>query len=301
MNSGFVIVLVALLLLFVAVRLIKPVAPGVSAFEIKRLAGEGDRRAMVWRERLRVAPFLLALRSFASLLVVYGIYGVLGILLNGWAAAALTIALVLGAAWATRIRVVSRLRERLYERLEPRLLKLWAARRWFFFLPPAPFAESTVISSEPELVHAISRMRFLGEDRRSLIRSALEFTGLSVRDGMSGRRAIHAVDKGEVLGPLVLDGLYKTGRRTFVVTDGSLDAVIGVLHLDRLTNLTENSPTALNAMSPDVAFIDADAPITDGLAYLRSSKAPFLVVQDDGRTVGLLGMDNILRCLFEAE
>lgn len=250
-----------------------------------------------------MAPFVRSLRQVVSLIILLGIAQALtGLMTSGWTADFLTIILALAVAWLERWSVVRRAGERLYYRLESKQRWLYARRKYFAFLPVDTSEPDARIDSEAELLHLLNHASFLEPERRTLIHSALEFTGLSVSDAMSGRRSIHAVDKGDVLGPLVVDQLHKTGKQAFIVIDGSLDTVVGILKLERLTSLDmKDSPTALKAMSPEVHFIDADAPITDALAYLRSSKAPFLVVQDsDGATVGLLTMDNILRCLFEA-
>lgn len=303
MNIWLSVLLGLLVLIYGAVRLAKPPFVRLSRFEVERRAKEGDARAVLQRARVRIEPFVRTLRDLLSLIVVLGINGAItGLLTSGWTAGFLTVVLVLAVAWLERWSPLKRAGERLYARIEPRLFGLAAGRKYFFFLPIPAVEPDKRIESEAELLHLLDTSTFLEHERRILIHSALEFTGLSVSDAMSSRRSIKSVDKGDVLGPLVLDELYKTGKQAFIVTDGGLDTVVGILKLERLTSLDmKDTPTALKAMSPEVHFIDADSPITDGLGYLRSSKAPFLVVQNsDGTTAGLLTLDNILRCLFEA-
>lgn len=301
MNTWLILLLGLLVLIYGVIRVIKPVPLRLSRFEIERRAKEGDEQAIGERQRLRMAPFIAALRWLVSLILVLGINGVLLGLMSVPSAALVTLLLVLAVAWLERWAPVKRAGNHLYNRTEPGLLRLYARRKLFFFLPINKTSTSRRIHSEAELLHLLDGATFLESERRTLIHSALEFTGLSVSDAMSGRRSIKAVDKAEVLGPLLLDELYKTGKQAFVVTDGDLNTIVGILHLERLTSLDmKETPTALKAMSPELHFIEPDTLITDALTYLRSSKAPFLIVQDaDGVTVGLLTLDNILRCLFE--
>lgn len=302
MNVWLVLFFSILFVLYVAVRVTKPTLMPLSHFEIERRARENDARAVVLRERLRVAPLARALRQLAGAILVSLTAADLSGLIGRPGTVLAIIIVVIGVAWLERWPVLVSFGHRLYERIEPALHAMYRKRKYFFFLPIGHAVPDVKLGSEAELLHALDGASFLEPERRALIHSALEFTGLSVSDAMSNRRSIRSVDKGEVLGPLVLDELYKTGKQSFVVTDGDLDTVVGILKLERLTNLDlVDSPTAVNAMSPEVHYVDVDAPITDALSYLRSSKAPFLVVQDAGlKTVGLLTMDNILRCLFES-
>lgn len=300
MNIWLIILSVLLTVLYGCVRVARPMPVRLSRFEIERRAKEGDPKALALREQLDGAPTIRAIRWFVGVVIVLSLDTVLIGLLGWGGAIPVTMTVVLAIAWFEQTAIAKRFGKRLYGRIEPYLTR-YAATKYFSFLPVTRPDPDARIDSEAELLHLLNGATFLEPDRRALIQSALEFTGLSVRDAMSGRRSIKSVDKSELLGPLVLDELYKTGRQAFIVTDGGLDTVVGILKLERLTSLAmQDSPPAFKAMSPEVNFIDVDAPITDALSYLRSSKAPFLVAQkSDGTTAGLLTMDNILRCLFE--
>lgn len=290
------------IVLFIAVRLLKPPVPNVPMSEIERRIKAGDEDALLLGERRRAAPLLLAVRTFAGLLLAQAANVMLWFLTHDvWISAIATVVIVVGGEWAVRITPAVRYGARLYAKIEPRLLHLYAYRTYFGFLPKKRIGNDEIrLHSEAELLKAVDAATFLDAERRALIHSALEFTGLTAEDAMSGRRSIYPVDKSEVLGPLLLDELYKTGKAAFVVTDGGLDDIVGVLKLERLTSLDMvDSPTVIKAMSPEVHDTQIDTPITDALAYLRSSRAPFLVVKDGEKTAGLLTMDNILRCLFE--
>lgn len=286
---------------YLAVRLLEPVAPTLSAFELRRLKKAGGALAVTEEKRTAAFGILTGLRGALSAILLLSGAVVLAPAVGGFSSVVVTLVFALAIEWLLWVPVVKNAGQSLYSRAEPRLLSVAAARRYLFFIPVhAPEPHAVTVSSEAELLHVVDGAHFLETDRRELIRSALEFTGLSVADAMSGRRSITPVDKGEVLGPLLLDELFKTGKAAFVVTDGGVDDIVGILRLEKLTSLDlKDTPTALRAMSPDVHYIDADAPVTEALSYLRSAKTPFLVVRDaDGTTAGLLTMDNILRCLF---
>ena len=51
---------------------------------------------------------------------------------------------------------------------------------------------------------------------------------------MTPRGVMNTVAKEDVIGPLLLDELHKTGHSRFPVTDGDIDHIVGILHIRSL-------------------------------------------------------------------
>lgn len=62
---------------------------------------------------------------------------------------------------------------------------------------------------------------------------------------MTPRNVLETIGKDEVIGPLMLDELHRTGHSRFPVIDGDIDHVIGVLHIKELLTLREKPPKRL--------------------------------------------------------
>jgi putative hemolysin len=280
------------------VRVMQPPRPGLSEFERARRIRLRDEAAVLERRRLRALPVVLMLRRLVSILLLLGIL---------WC-----FTLLIGVVWATLIIIVlvvlssllenaaNRYAPRLYRRIEPRLLML-AESRLLRAIPVAgPVQHDPTIHSTEELTYVLAHASFLDGHERDLVAAAIEFPHLNVRDVMRKKALLTNIDKGEVLGPLVIDDLYKSGESIFLVTDGDIDHVVGLLSLDKLTGLElMGSPNALKAMDAAVEFIGEDEPIAEALRRLRDSDTVELIVQDNAaHTRGALSLGDIIDRLF---
>jgi CBS domain containing-hemolysin-like protein len=128
----------------------------------------------------------------------------------------------------------------------------------------------------------------------------LQFSSRKVKEIMHPRSKIDSIGAKELLGPLVLDALHKTGHTRFPVVDKDIDHVIGVLHVRDLLSLdTKRSLTAEKAMEPRVFYIHQDQTLHHALmAFLRTYHHLFIVVNDDQETVGILSLEDTIETLI---
>ena len=90
---------------------------------------------------------------------------------------------------------------------------------------PSQSSELDVESREELLEIVKNAGDALSKDEKKLITNSLKFKDMKVADAMIPRTMIDSIGNDEVLGPIVLDGLYKTGHSRFPVIDGDIDHV----------------------------------------------------------------------------
>lgn len=251
----------------------------------------------------RLTDVLSLQRVTGALLLVTEVALLVGLL--GWftgIVVAVVVALEYGAI--ARLPLLQRSSQALYNRYEAKLLGVIMRYDWLFRVirssAPALDVESTV-SSRDELTHIITQMKaVITPDEKALLLSGLAFGDQQVRDVMTPRGMIDSIDKKELLGPLVLDDLHKTGHSRFPVTDNDIDHVVGMLYVQNLMSLdSKKTTTAEKAMESRVFYIHEDQTLAHALAaFLRSHHLLFVVVNQYRETVGILSLEDTIEALI---
>ena len=303
-------VVISLILIFIATAVVllaamRPPRPHASSFELKRRAAEGDEVAAyeLRRERHHVDLVSLQRAVVAVLLVIFGLWasGQYGL------GPGLLLAVVLAVFHGPlgRLKPLARLADRLYHERENDLLGLVERyRSYMWWLRGRMEGRSAGgVQSPEELAHLVTTSRALGDDaEKRLILNALKFHDRHVAEIMTPREKLKTVKKTEILGPLVLDDLHRSGHQSFPVINGDLEHIIGVLRLSDVTTLdTTRKHTALveTAMRPRVQYVAHDQSLSEALQALLASHEHLLIVtDDDSQVVGLLTLSDIMRALF---
>lgn len=292
-------VFMALLALTVAMQ---PIRPSVSRFELQRRArvrkrSEQDKLDLTRSDHAAVVEVLL--QFFGALLSV-GI-AMVSVSYFGWgqgffvALAAVVGCFLLGCPAPVRL-----LGATLYKKIENRLLKI--ARLLAPILRVDHTERTPDVSSKEEIAYTVNRIdsALLSHSEKELLLHALEFSSLRVADSMVPRQDIDVVEASELLGPLTLDTLHKTKRSHLPVVEGSIDHVVGVLHLHELLIVSsKKTHTAAEAMEPTVCYVREDYTLQQALAVALQTHHHLLVVVDDrAHVVGLLSLGDIIAQLF---
>ena len=129
----------------------------------------------------------------------------------------------------------------------------------------------------------------LTEKDRTKIMSAMTFSSRKVKDIMLPRNEITFVHINDFMGPLTLDKLYKSGFSHFPVlnVDGG---IAGILHTSSLNSLEiKETDRAASFLDENVYYLCENYTLPKALAaFLRTNSYFFMVVNTDGKVVGLL-------------
>lgn len=159
-------------------------------------------------------------------------------------------------------------------------------------------------ASEQDLVGVLKRTprEILSDRQREIIAAAMQFPYVHAREIMIPRSDITFVSQDEVLGPLVLDKLYKSGYAHFPVVDARRH-VIGLLHTEALNSLeVRETDVAKNFLDPNVYYVRADYSLEQVLAaFLRTNCYFFLVIDREARLVGMLTYEMLTDYLLGGE
>ncbi len=244
-------------------------------------------------QRGLVALLLVAMASFA--IASFGwVWGII---------AACVVALSYGRiASAKPLRHFSR---RLYFKYEHQLLQFIEThtRLIGYIRSYVPEAGELHVHSREELVYLLetTSTHVLSESERQMLLSSLEFGTKTAHDVMTQRAAIVSIKRHEILGPLVLDDLHKSGHSHFPVIDSDLDTIVGILYVnDYLTLDTTRKHTlrADSAMSSQVTYADEREPLEKILETMISLHQHLVIVTgSNGMTVGLVTLKDIVTTL----
>lgn len=298
-----VLVTCFVLALLVAVAGLRPKHSDMSSFERERRAANGDREALQSsRREALMGDVESLLRVVTALLLV--IFVLVAVATFGWllgSIIATVVALEYGAL--ARIPLWQRYAQKLYDSYEQYILRFVEkfSKIFIFLRTVTPQDSDTRLDSREELEHLVAKSgSILSHDEKQLIIHSLSFDTRQVSEIMTPRSVIDSIKKAELLGPLALDDLHKTGHSRFPVTDGDIDHVIGVLHIQNLLTLDKKrSVTAATAMDPHVYYIREDHSLTHALAgFLRTHHHLFIVVNEFRETVGIISLEDVIEALL---
>lgn len=292
----------ALLLLVAAMR---PQRTKVSQFELGRRLSQGDLEAKQILHRESLLGDVISLQRIATalLLVILTVLAInifellIGILVSVF------IALEYGVV--ARLPLVRAKAQQLYGKLEPRILA-WVERYPKIFslirsMTPEAGQDFHLESREQLLYLVAESGSMLSTDEKRLVKHGLGFEKRMVSEIMTPSSMIDTVKHRELLGPLVLDDLHKTGHSRFPVIDGDINHVVGVLHIRELLMVhgAKKSTTVEKSMESRVMYIHEDQTLAHALAaFLRTHRHMFIVVNEFRETVGLLTLEDVIEALL---
>jgi len=275
----------------------RPIRTRHSWSELKR---RGDQAVM---RREKLLGSIKALRRVASGLLLIGLvfagFGAwqgLGILLS--------LAVWLVAGVICRMQLVHTVAMKFYGRMEPALLDtfervplLGSLLRIETYTP-----HDLKLESLEHLRHLVeSPGRVLSPDQQMIIKHGLDWHTTPVGAVMTPVDDIIRIKRTELLGPLVLDDLHRSGHDRFPVVGKNIDDIVGVLDITQMLDVTgsKRSETVEKVMSYHVLRIESDEPLPAALDMLERSHLHLLLVVDpDGKTVGMVTLADITSSLL---
>lgn len=259
----------------------------------------GDKVA-IRRERL-LGDIVALRRVVAGLLLVCLV--LIGMALWQTSGVLLAIGAWLVAGIVARWRPLHAVAMKLYDSYEPHLLSfvesvplIGRVLRDDTYIPHDQRLES--IDHLLHLVDGASHV--LSEDQRHIIRRGVSWHSTHVGSVMTKASDIISIKHNELLGPLVLDDLHKSGHYRFPVIKGSIDTIIGILDITDLLDVSsfKRSESVEQSMASDVLRVELDETLPAALKLLQKSRHHMLIVVDeDGKTAGIVTLADVTAAL----
>lgn len=125
----------------------------------------------------------------------------------------------------------------------------------------------------------------LNDQDRSRIAAVMSFEDRKVRNLMIPKADMVFVNHKDVLGPLVLDKLYKSGFTNFPVVDND-EKVKGILHTEALNALEiKRTDRAEKYMSKDVNYLHINDSLSFAIEEIERTNSYYFLVLDEEETL----------------
>ena len=146
-----------------------------------------------------------------------------------------------------------------------------------------------------EMIDTLEEEEVLDEDESDLFKSALDFSGTLVKDIMTVKSDISALDINSTTQEII-DFIKQSSHSRVPVYENTIDNIVGILITrDYIKAYLSDPDVRLRDYIIDVFYSKPDMPIDDLLNHMRSTKKYISIVRDDkGRTLGLVTIEDFL-------
>lgn len=301
MDIFFIILATLFFVMLLVVTAVLPSRSHLSNYELKRRAKNGDGEAIKKLRREKVLDAVEALQNvkISALLVLLTI---LLVAILGWFLG-IAVALIIALTYEVfaSFELVHKPAQKLYEKHEATILGFIEKHEKFFRIFGTKHHESiTNVHSKEELEHVISKAHFINENEKKALVSGIYFSTKKAKDIMSPKEEIASIGKNEMLGPLVLDQLHKTGHSSFPVFDGSPDKIVGILNIEDIVSLKDKqSHMVKTVMHTHVHKISEEQSVEGALAdFLHHHSHLFIVVDENEKTAGVVSLQDAVKSIL---
>jgi CBS domain containing-hemolysin-like protein len=159
-------------------------------------------------------------------------------------------------------------------------------------------ADQPVVLTKGELSHLLHSVNAsdtdLSHDELRILRHALTFGEKTVHDVMTPRSVMAVVSETEVLSPILLDELHKSGHSRFPVLSSDGSTCIGILFVRDLLEAKTHTKV-IEIMRPGIHYVNEDRELDHVLqAFLKTKQHMFLVVNGFAEIVGLVTIEDVV-------
>lgn len=159
-------------------------------------------------------------------------------------------------------------------------------------------SEAPVTLTRAELTHMISSVQVadtdLSGDEVRIIKHALNFGDKKVHDVMTPKSVITSVRDDDVLSPVLLDELHKSGHSRFPVLAADGENAVGILYLKDLFDVKSHTRVS-ELMHRPVQYVNEDRELDHVLqAFIRTKQHLFLVVNPFAEITGLITIEDVV-------
>ena len=135
----------------------------------------------------------------------------------------------------------------------------------------------------------------IDENESELVKAAIDFPDISASEAMTARVDVIAIDIDDSWEE-ILSVIERSRYTRIPVYEGSIDHVIGTLHLNRfLKALTENKHPDLRSLLMEPCYVYKTMKLPQVLKTLRKKRQHLAIVVDEyGGTLGIISMEDVL-------
>lgn len=172
------------------------------------------------------------------------------------------------------------------------ILSLWQklVTRLFKFQGESGMTEDELIT----MVDEAQQDGGIDEDEGELIRSAIEFNDVEVRDIITPRVDVSAVPADATVEEIA-SVFYETGYSRLPVYNNTIDDIIGILHEKDFYYMRHKGITDFASAIGKAVYVSEHVQISDLLKKFQLEKAHMAVVLDDfGGTLGICTLEDII-------
>ncbi len=158
--------------------------------------------------------------------------------------------------------------------------------------------EQQVTMTRSELDHILAAITptdtDLSADELRILKHALVFGEKTVHDIMTPRSVIVSAKDQDVLSPVLLDELHKSGHSRFPVMDETAEQAVGLLYIKDLLD-SKDHKTVKEVMHKPVHFVNENRELDHVLqAFIRTKQHLFLVVNSFAEITGLITIEDVV-------
>ncbi len=136
----------------------------------------------------------------------------------------------------------------------------------------------------------------LSEAEISWLELILRSSNTIVSEVMTAKDNLRIVHQTELLGPLTIDEMHKTGQDKFVVTQKDENEVVGVISLEDVSSLdNKTSQIAKNIMNREFTTLEDDKNSLEAFEELVKSGADFAIVKNGAEFVGVVRIADFIK------
>lgn len=162
--------------------------------------------------------------------------------------------------------------------------------------------QHTRLFEREDLLDLITRQQHqpdnrLTDEELEIVRRALRFDDYKVSDVMTPRKKVKTILADDVIGPVLIDEIHKSGHDCALVRESKKGPFVGTLALKRLS--LESSGKVSDHMEQTVYYLNENDPLGQALhAFFVTNHSQFVVINSSEEYVGVLTIEDILRQLL---
>lgn len=146
-----------------------------------------------------------------------------------------------------------------------------------------------------DIIDTIEEEGVVDGEQGDLLKSALDFSGITAADVMTMRSDISAIDIG-MTNDKIIEFIKNTNHSRIPVYSGDIDHIVGMLLIRNFLKAYRRNPRInLRSLISEPFFVSANENIDDLLSVMRQHKITVAIVRDeDNRTLGIVTIEDFL-------